>query len=149
MEILSEIGKAQKYRKYLQVYSFKAACGPLAEGQEAEIEGRIKVEGQGKHDQTQFIVRTKRVSMAGHIPEGAMCVMQKIGGGNLEGKTILVQRNDVSDPESGGTYTIKTFTKEGKKVVLKARDMKYDIPLECEAEYSQKYRAIAEYKGVL
>lgn len=149
MEILSEIGEALKFREYLPVYSFKAACGPLAEGQEAEIEGWIKVEGRGKLDQTQFVVRTKGVSMAGLIPEGAMCVMRKIGGGDLEGKTILVQRNDVSDPESGGAYTIKTFTKEGEKVVLKARDMKYDIPLECEAEYSQKFRAIAEYKGVL
>ena len=75
--------------------------------------------------------------------------MRKLGGGELEGKTILIQRNDASDPESGGAYTIKTFSRKGKKVVLKAKDPKYDIPLENDAEYSQKYRAIAEFKGVL
>ena len=104
--------------------------------------------GYGKLDPTQFVVRTKGVSMEGLIPDGAMCVMRKLGGGDLEGKTILVQRNDASDPENGGAYTIKTFTHKGKKVVLKAKDPKYDIPLKDDAEYDQKYRAIAEFKRV-
>ena len=148
-EVLREIGEALKFREYLPVYSFKAACGPLAGGQEVEVEGWIKVEGHGKLDPTQFVVRTEGVSMEGLIPEGAMCIMRKLGGGGLEGKTILVQRNDVSDPEGGGAYTIKTFTRKGKKVVLKAKDSTYDILLKDDAEYSQKYRAIAEFKGVL
>ena len=72
-----------------------------------------------------------------------------MAGADWGGKTILVQRNDASDPESGGAYTVKTFTRKGKKVVLKAKDSKYDILLKDDAEYSQKYRAIAEFKGVL
>lgn len=60
-----------------------------------------------------------------------------------------MQRNDASDPESGGAYTIKTFTRKGKEVVLKAKDQKYDLLLKDEAEYSQKYRTIAEFKRVL
>lgn len=67
----------------------------------------------------------------------------------IEGFAFLVQRNDASDPESGGAYTIKKFTRKGKKVVLKAKDPKYDIFLKDDAEYSQKYRAIAEFKRVL
>ncbi len=124
-------------------------CGPFADGQEVEADGWVKVTGRGMLDPTQFVVRTKGVSMEGLIPEGAMCVMRKLGGGDLDGKTILVQRNDASDPENGGAYTIKTFTRKGKKVVLKAKDPKYDIPLKDDAEYSQKYRAIAEFKRVI
>ena len=84
----------------------------------------------------------------GQSKGGAMCIMRKLGGGDLNGKTILVQRNDESDPESGGAYTIKTFMRKGKGVVLKARNPEYDIPLENDAEYSQRYRAIAEFKCV-
>ena len=87
--------------------------------------------------------------MEGLIPQGAVCVMRKLGGGSLEGKTILVQRNELGDPDSGGAYTIKKFTRSGKRVVLKARNPEYDIPLEDEAEYSQKYRAVAEFGKVL
>ena len=147
-EILHEVGEALRYREYLPVYSLRAACGPLADGEEAEAEGWVKVEGHGKLDETQFVVRTAGVSMEGLIPEGAMCIMRKLGGGGLEGKTILVQRNDASDLESGGAYTIKKFTRQSKKVILKAKDPKYDIPLKDDAEYGQKYRAIAEFKKV-
>ena len=149
VEILREVDATQRFKEYLPLYSFKAACGPLVGGQEAEIEGWVKVEGIGKLDATQFVVRTEGESMEGLIPHGAMCVMRKLGGGGLEGKTILVQRNDMGDPEGGGAYTIKKFTRKGKSVVLKARNPEYDIPLEDEAEYSQKYRAIAEFSKVL
>lgn len=148
-EILHEVGEALRYSEYLPVYSLRAVCGPLADGEEVKAEGWIKVEGHGKLDSTQFVVRTEGLSMEGLIHEGAMCIMRKLGGGGLEGKTILVQRNDASDPESGGAYTIKKFTRKGKKVILKAKDPKYDIPLKDDAEYGQMYRAIAEFKKVL
>lgn len=119
--VLPEIGEALKFREYLPVYSFKAACGSLAEGQEAEIEGWIKVEGRGKLDPTQFIVRTEGVSMEGLIPDGALCIMRKLGGGGLEGKTILVQRNDASDSESGSAYTIKTSCVRGRRSCSRRR----------------------------
>ena len=64
--------------------------------------------------------------MEGLIPEDAFVVLRKLGGGGLEGKTVLVQRNEASDPEGGGAYTIKTFTRKGGKVVLKARDPRFD-----------------------
>ena len=149
VEILSEIGEELKYRSWLPVYSLEAACGPLAEGVVVEAEGWIKAEGCGKLDETMFVVKTKGLSMKGLIPEGAYVILRKLGGGDLEGKTLLIQRNDVSDPESGGAYTIKKFMREGKRVVLKARDSEYDIRVKDDAEYSQKYRAIAEFKSVL
>ena len=47
-------------------------------------------------------------------------------------------------------YTIKKFTRNGGKVVLKARNPEVaDIVLENDAEYSTRYRAIAEFKGVV
>lgn len=147
--ILAEIGDELKFRSWLPVYSLRAACGPLADGEAVEPEGWVKAEGHGRLDDTQFVVRTEGVSMEGLIPDGAYAIFRKLGGGALEGKTLLVQRSDASDPESGGAYTVKRFTRKGGRVVLKATDPEYDIVLRDEAEYSAKYRAIAEFKEVL
>jgi len=102
-----------------------------------------------KLDNTQFVVKTEGISMEGLIPNGAYVIFRKLGGGNVEGKTLLVQCHEAYDPESGGAYTVKQLERKGKKVVLKARDPKFDIELCDEAEYSTKYRALAEFKAVL
>ena len=148
-EIRVEVDEEAKYKTHLPIYSMDVLCGPLADGQEVEVDGWVKVTGHGKLDSTQFVVRTKGMSMEGLIPDGAYVIMRKLGGGDLEGRTLLIQRNDVSDPESGGAYTIKRFMRDGNRVVLKARNPEYDILVENEAEYSQKYRVIAEFKSVL
>ncbi len=149
LDIRIEVAAKEKFKTRLPVYSLTAACGPLAEGREVEPVGWAKVAGHGRLDETQFVVKTEGVSMEGLIPDGAFVVLRKLGGGGLEGKTVLVQRNEASDPEGGGAYTIKTFTRKGGKVVLKARDPRYDIELGDEAECEKKYRVIAEFKCVL
>ena len=87
--------------------------------------------------------------MEGKIVEGSYAIFRMLGG-RLEGKVLLVQRLEAGDPETGGAYTIKKFTRNGAKVVLTARNPEVaDIVLENDAEYSTKYRAIAEFKGVV
>jgi len=150
MRILRDVADALKFREYLPVYSLRAACGLFGDGESVVQEGWVKVEGKGRLDDTQFVVKTKGVSMEGLIEEGSYAVFRKLGGGGLEGKVLLVQRLEAGDPESGGAYTIKKFTRKGGKVVLKARNPESgDIELESDAEYSTKYRAIAEFKDVI
>ena len=150
MRILRDVADALKFREYLPVYSLRAACGLFGDGESVVQEGWVKVEGKGRLDDTQFVVKTKGVSMEGLIEEGSYAVFRKLGGGGLEGKVLLVQRLEAGDPKSGGAYTIKKFTRRGEKVILKARNHDSDdIELESDAEYSTKYRAIAEFKGVI
>ena len=147
--VFDEIPNMFKFREYLPLYSLRAACGPFAEGRPVAPEGWVKVEGKGVLDDTQFVVKTEGASMEGLIEEGSYVILRRIGG-PLEGKDLLVQRFEVGDPENGGAYTIKKFTKKGSKVVLKARNPKVaDIVLENDSEYSTRYRAIAEFKGVI
>ena len=129
--------------------SLRAACGHFGDGEEVEPDGWIKVVNCGRLDDTQFVVKTEGTSMEGLIEEGSYAIFRRLGGG-LEGKVLLVQRLEAGDPETGGAYTIKKFTRNGAKVVLKARNPEVsDIVLENDAEYSTKYRAIAEFKGVV
>ena len=148
-EILSSVAAALRFREYLPVYSLRAACGYFGDGEEVEPDGWMKVEGCGRLDDTQFVVKTEGTSMEGLIEEGSYAIFRRLGG-SLEGKVLLVQRLEAGDPETGGAYTIKKFTRKGAKVVLKARNPDVaDIVLESDAEYSTRYRAIAEFKGVV
>ena len=148
--ILCDVASSLKFREYLPVYSLRAACGLFGDGESVAQDGWIKVEGKGRLDDTQFVVKTEGVSMEGLIESGSYAIFRKLGGGGLEGKVLLIQRLEASDPDSGGAYTIKKFTRNGGKVVLKARNPEIgDIELASDAEYSTKYRAIAEFKGVI
>ena len=138
-----------KFHEYLPVYSLRAACGHFGDGEEVAPDGWIKVVNCGRLDDTQFVVKTEGTSMEGLIEEGSYAIFRKLGA-SLEGKVLLVQRLEAGDPETGGAYTIKKFTRNGGKVVLKARNPEVvDIVLENDAEYSTRYRAIAEFKCVV
>ena len=150
VEIRVDVPEKDRFKTYLPFYSAVGKCGPFAEGREVVQDGWVKVERKGKLDDTQFVVKTDGVSMEGLIEEGSYALFRKLGGGELEGKVLLVQRRDSSDPETGGAYTIKKFTRKCGKVVLKARNPEIeDIEPESDAEYSTKYCAIAEFRGVV
>jgi len=149
VEISIDVPEKDRFRTYLPFYSAVGKCGPFAEGQEVVQDGWIKVERKGRLDDTQFVIKTDGVSMEGLIEKGSCAIFRKLGG-ELEGKVLLVQRLDASDPEGGGAYIIKKFTRKGGRVVLKSRNPAVgDIELANDAEYSTKYRAIAEFKEVI
>jgi hypothetical protein len=50
------------------------------------------------------------------IPNGAYCLFRAPVEGTRQGKTVLVQLRDATDPENGGRYTVKRYESE------KARD---------------------------
>lgn len=150
LEIRVDVPKEDQFKTYLPLYSTVAKCGPLADGQDVVRNGWVKVVGHGPLDDTQFVIKTEGRSMTGLIEDGSYVVLRRIGGGDLDGKTVLVQRNDIADPETGGAYVIKKFTRQGTKVVLKSRNPEApDIELKDEAEYSPTYRVIAEFKYTL
>lgn len=149
VEIKVDVPEKERFKTYLPYYSAVGKCGPFAEGQEVEPDGWVKVGNCGRLDDTQFVVKTEGTSMEGLIDEGSYAIFRKLGG-SLEGKVLLVQRLEAGDPESGGAYTVKQFMRNGAKVILKARNPEIAaIVLESDAEYSTKYRAIAEFKGVV
>lgn len=149
VDICIDVPEKDRFKTYLPFYSAVGKCGPFAEGQEVVQDGWIKVERKGRLDDTQFVVKTDGVSMEGLIEEGSYAIFRKLGG-ELEGKVLLVQRLEASDPEGGGAYIIKKFTRKGGRVVLKSRNPDVgDIELASDAEYSTKYRAIAEFKDVI
>ena len=50
------------------------------------------------------------------IPDGSLCLFRSDVAGSRNGKILLVQHHAISDPEKGGSYTVKKYRS------LKVRD---------------------------
>ncbi|MFP4560050.1 MAG: DNA/RNA helicase domain-containing protein [Thiohalorhabdus sp.] len=59
-----------------------------------------------------FIAQVVGESMNRRIPNRAWCLFQPPTGGTREGKTVLVQHRDISDPDTGANFTLKRYRSE-------------------------------------
>lgn len=62
-----------------------------------------------------FVAQVVGESMNRRIPNGSWCLFRLNPTGTREGKVVVVQHRAISDPETGGRYTIKRY--ESKKVL--------------------------------
>jgi len=59
-----------------------------------------------------FVAQVVGESMNRRIPNGAWCLFRANPGGTREGKVVVVQHRSITDPETGGRYTIKVYSSE-------------------------------------
>ena len=59
-----------------------------------------------------FVAQVVGESMNRRIPNGAWCLFRANPAGTREGKVVVVQHRSISDPETGGRYTIKRYESE-------------------------------------
>ena len=59
-----------------------------------------------------FVAQVVGKSMEPVIPNGAYCLFAAPVEGTRQGKTVLVQMRDTTDPESGERYTVKRYESE-------------------------------------
>ncbi len=109
------VADAQPYVRHVPLYSIHAAAGRFLENAEAEEEGWV--EAPGALREGMFAVRIEGRSMEPAIPDGAVAVFRADPAGaaiagSREGKIVLAQLHDATDPEGGGSYTVKRFHSE-------------------------------------
>ncbi len=63
-----------------------------------------------------FISQVLGESMNRRIPNGSWCLFRPTGGGSREGKIVLVQSQDIQDPDTG-RFTIKRYSSEKQSTV--------------------------------
>ena len=147
MVILDEVDAEEKFSSFLPFYAnLKAACGAFGEGSAVDDPKWIKVEGIGRVDDTMYVVQASGHSMEPEICDGDLCVMRKVEGGNYENRIMLVQHSSIADPETGGAYTIKKFTRNGEDVVLVPVNSDYQkIIIRHETDDDQEHMLIGVY----
>lgn len=102
----------ERFVTHLPVYSLQAAAGYFGDGHEVDIDGWVDVsEGDelGRVDELMFVSQVLGRSMEQQIPDGSFCVFRRLGAGSRQGKIVLAQHRDISDPDTGGSYTVKRY----------------------------------------
>ena len=59
-----------------------------------------------------FVAQVVGKSMEPAIPDGAFCLFRAPVEGTRQGKTVLVQLRDATDPETSQRYTVKRYESE-------------------------------------
>ena len=106
---------AQPYVHHVPLYSIRAAAGRFLENAEAEEEGWVEVPGALRAGM--FAIRITGRSMEPAIPDGALAVFRGDPAGaplpgSREGKIVLAQLHEATDPEGGGSLTVKRYHSE-------------------------------------
>jgi len=150
--------KGREFKDALPVFTLKAACGKFGDSQEIEPDGWVSIERKGLKEGW-FIAQAIGKSMEPTIPDGSYCIFRPVPAGSKDGRILLIQHRDVTDPENGGKYTLKRYTKEikfdasGKEtkiIILKPENDKINpIILHCQDEdYENQFQVIGEFVGL-
>jgi len=110
------------FKNLLPVYSLEAACGKFGESQDVEPLGWVEVDGL-KLSKDMFIIQATGKSMEPIVTDGAYCIFKANPVGSRNGKIVLIQHKDITDTDTGGTYTIKKYNSE--KVDLAGESWKH------------------------
>lgn len=109
------------------VYDLAAAAGGFSDGQSPEVIGWARLPTPRPIDGRFFIAKIAGRSMEPGIPSGSMGLFRFFPHGEepmltaLDGRRVLLQLRDITDPDSGGAFTIKRlrvgpFDAEGRLV---------------------------------
>lgn len=105
-----------------------------------------------------FVARVVGKSMEPAIPDGAYCLFRSPRGGSREGRIVLVWHSGVSDPHTGGQYTVKVYSSEKiaktevdwehARITLKPLNSAYE-PITLEPKSEGDVRILAEFVQVV
>lgn len=105
---------AERYVTCVPLVPLKAAAGAFSDPQHIEDDDFewVAVESRHRLRKGMFVAQVVGKSMEPAIPDGAFCLFRAPVEGTRQGKTVLVQLRDATDPETGQRYTVKRYESE-------------------------------------
>ena len=147
---------ALKWTDYLPVYSLEAACGNFGRGMAVEPQGWAKCPPGLKPDRNMFVAKVSGRSMEPKLHDGDHCIFRANVVGTRQNKIVLVQHTSISDPDTGGSYTVKKYTSKKKyapdgtwqheEIILKPLNPAYSDIVIPNAE-DEEFMVVAEVVG--
>jgi type III restriction enzyme len=148
----------QQFDTLLPLYSLEAAAGYFGSGEEVDLEGWVAVDGIGRLTASHFVARAVGKSMEPLIRDGDLCVFRARPAGTRQGKVLLIQHQGLSDPETGGAFTVKRYRSEKTleedgniattRIELRPDNPEFD-PIVLRPEDGSEVSVIAEYVALL
>lgn len=151
----------ERYRTQVPLVPLAAAAGAFGDPQhlpEDEEFDWIEVETRRPLRPGMFAARVEGRSMEPAIPDGAICLFSAPVEGTRQGKTVLVQLRDATDPETGERYTVKRY--ESQKTATDDGSWRHDSitlkpinpafpALSLSPEDGERLQVVAEFVEVL
>jgi predicted helicase/SOS-response transcriptional repressor LexA len=102
---------ADRYVTCVPLVPLKAAAGAFGDPQHIKDGGFewVVVESRQRLRPGMFVAQVVGKSMEPAIPDGAYCLFRSPVEGTRQGKTVLVQLRDITDPETDQRYTVKRY----------------------------------------
>ena len=152
----------RRYAEWLPLYDLQTAAGGFGPTATADCLGWMPTPAGLKADQRHFVSQVFGQSMEPLIPDGSYCIFRRDVSGSRGGKVLLVQHSAITDPETGGSYTVKTYEsmkietvelgddppQEHSSIQLKPRNKAFR-PIWINPDQVDELRVIAEFVSVI
>jgi SOS-response transcriptional repressor LexA len=139
---------ADRFRTAVPLLSLQVAAGGFAEQPLVEAQEWVAPLRKRSLRAGMFVARVVGRSMEPLIPDGSFCLFQAPPAGPLSGKIVIAQHRSISDPDSGGHYTIKRLMQKKGGVDLLPLNSSY-APVELRGRTAEQLSVIAEFVAVL
>lgn len=149
----------ERYVTCVPLVPLKAAAGAFGDPQHIEDDSFewVAIESSHRLRKGMFVAQVVGKSMEPAIPDGAYCLFRAPVEGTRQGKTVLVQLREATDPETGQRYTIKRYESEKAtmgdswrhdRISLKPTNSEFE-PIVLTGEDDGQMRVLAEFVEVL
>ena len=103
-----------RYANCVPLVPLQVAAGAFSDPQRVEEDGFdwVTVAPRRRLRPGMFVAQVVGQSMEPAIPDGSYCLFRAPVDGARQGKTLLVQLRDATDPETGQRYTVKRYRSE-------------------------------------
>jgi len=143
---------------YLPIYDLQAVATAFREQTTPKIKGWKPMPDGRRLNKDMFVAQVVGKSMEPTIPDGSYCIFRYDQGGSRNGKVVLVESRQVTDPETNQKFTIKRYRSEKealdddqwrhKKITLSPDNNTFkDIVLENVS--GDDFRVVAEFICVI
>lgn len=112
LEVVEQPSEAEKYRSCVPLLDLAAAAGSWGAVQVVEPRAWVRPGVKRALRPGMFVAQVVGRSMEPKIPDGAHCLFASPVTGTRQGKIVLAQHREISDPETGGRYTVKRYESE-------------------------------------
>lgn len=137
------------------VMSLQAAASRFGGARNVEVSAWLRLKGTRQSQLVgRFVAQVRGRSMTPAVPSGALALFRSPVVGPLEGRVIVAELRDHSDPETGGAYVLKRVgsvelhPRGGLQLQLRSDNPDF-APLLIHADDSNELRIIAELERVV
>lgn len=147
--------EAPPARGGVPVMSLQAAASRFGGSRGVEVSAWLRLKGVRQSQLVgRFVAQVMGRSMAPTVPSGALALFRSPVVGPLEGRVVVAEWRDHSDPETGGSYVLKRVgsvelrPRGGLQLQLRSDNPDFP-PLLVDAKDSSELRIVAELERVL